>query len=58
VLEKLRRRRRARLGDGQVAFVAVRRDGAFGGALLRPGFEFFVHRAGQTERRESPGLDG
>lgn len=52
VLDKLRRRRGEALGDGQVAFVAVRSDGSFGGAALRPGFEYFVHAGGRTERRE------
>jgi isoaspartyl peptidase/L-asparaginase-like protein (Ntn-hydrolase superfamily) len=44
----LRRRRGAQLGDAQVAFIALRRDGLVGAAALRPGFEMAVHRDGAT----------
>ncbi len=52
VLRSLVRRRGDRLGDGQVAYVALRRDGAIGAAALQPGFEMFVRRDGRTERVE------
>lgn len=51
VVAKIRARRGARLGNAQVAFLAVRADGEVGAAALRPGFEYFVHAGGETMRR-------
>jgi N4-(beta-N-acetylglucosaminyl)-L-asparaginase len=48
VLRNMRRRRSAQLGDAQVAFIAVRRDGAVGAASLQSGFEYAVHRGGRS----------
>jgi hypothetical protein len=46
VLRMMVRRRREALGDGQVAFLAVRRDGLTGAGCLRPGFERSMLRDG------------
>lgn len=51
VLRRMRRKRGAALGDAQVAFVAVRRDGAVGAAALRPGFTMAVARGSTVEMR-------
>jgi N4-(beta-N-acetylglucosaminyl)-L-asparaginase len=48
VLRRLVRRRGDALGDAQVAFIAMRRDGEVGAAALRPGFEMSVLRAGEV----------
>jgi N4-(beta-N-acetylglucosaminyl)-L-asparaginase len=50
VLRRMVRRRGAALGDAQVAFIALRRDGEIGAACLRDGFEMHVRRDGRTER--------
>lgn len=47
VLERLRRKRGDALGDAQVAFIALRKDGEVGSAALRPGFEMHVSQGGQ-----------
>jgi hypothetical protein len=49
------RRRGSALGDGQVAFLALRRDGAIGAACLRSGFEMAVWEgAAVTSRAITP----
>jgi L-asparaginase/N4-(beta-N-acetylglucosaminyl)-L-asparaginase len=50
VLRRLVRRRGDQLGDSQVAYIAMRRDGEIGAACLRPDFEYFIRRGGTTER--------
>jgi len=52
VLRRLVRRRGDKLGDNQVAYIAIRSDGEVGAACLRPGFEYFVRRGSATERVE------
>jgi len=52
VAGRLVRRRGDALGDSQVAYLAIARDGTVGAACLKPGFEYFVRRGGATERVE------
>jgi N4-(beta-N-acetylglucosaminyl)-L-asparaginase len=54
VLRRMVRRRGAALGDAQVAFIALRRDGEVGAACLRAGFEMHVRKDGRTERVAVP----
>jgi len=52
VIGRMRRKRGDALGNAQIAFVAVRRDGAVGAAALRPGFTMAVARGTTVEMRE------